>query len=700
MNHRETILFEHHPQPMWIFDTERINILEVNEAALNKYGYSRDEFLSLNIKELHPASEARNLVDEFGKNIRGYDDIGIWLHKKKDGSLFYTHIISQSMEYNDKQVKLVLSQDVPEDISNEKLLKTSYNHLKYHVANTPLAIIEWDKNLKIQTWTGQAESIFCYPRGEIKGKDPFMLTDQYVSLDERVMAKDKVRELVDEDITSNYFELKVRDGRDNEKYTRWHNSALKNADNELISIISFVEDITSQRLAEKELHKSQQLYKSLFDNSQDAIILADDHMRLIDVNNATCRLLGYSFDELYMKSIDFITPEEFLDNEHHTWNDFMDRGTQDGEYKVKHKSGDIFTIEYRAVSDIMPGIHLSVLRDITKRKKAELELKHQNIFIETAINSLPGLFYVVDAKGNLVRWNKNMEEILGYTAEELSKVDPMSLYAPEDRVKAEQKIGEIIEKGYAMAELNLMSKDGTTKPYYITGKYFNDLGRNFIVGMSIDISQRKEAEEKIKKSLREKDVLLSEIHHRVKNNLAVISGLLELQKEITDEPNAKDALHDSQMRVHSIAMIHEKLYQNDDLSEIKFDDYIKDLARLIRSSYHSKNKEISVTYDTEPLSLSVNKAIPCGLIINEILNNAFEHAFTHREKGNIKITFKQTEEKKYLLKIKDDGVGLPDDISIQSTSLGQTLIRTLVRQLKANIKITSTNGVSYSLLFN
>jgi len=698
MNIPDSIIFKQHPQPMWIFDAKTLNMLEVNEASLHKYGYSQEEFLNLNLSDLLRSSEYESL-NHIKNNINKTEESGVRLHVKKDGSLFYTQITIQPIEYEGQSAALVLSQDITEQLNRNELLDIAYNQLKYHINNSPLAIIEWDKNLKIETWTNSAEKIFARSKVKVENQDLFTLTEKYVCENEKVLAKEKVKELIEGDLNNNHFDLTITKLDGNLKYTRWHNSILKNTNNELISILSLVEDITNERLAEKELQKSQQLYKSLFDNSLDAIILADDNMRIIDINEAACQLLGYSFEELYMKSIDFITPNQFIDTDHAEWNRFISKGKLEGEFNLQHKSGERRIIEYRAVTNIMPGIHLSVMRDVTKRKIAESELKYQKIFMESAINCLPGLFYVANEKGQLIRWNKNMVDILGFSDEELPNINPMDFYAPEDREIAKQKIGEIMEKGNAATELHLITKEGKKMPYFITGKHFSDRGHDYIVGMSIDISKRKEAEEEIKKSLEEKEVLLSEVHHRVKNNLAVISGLMELQKEVTEDSNASIALNDSQMRVHTIAMIHEKLYQNENLSKIKFNDYIQDLTRLIRQSHKEYRRNINVLYDLDDVYLNVNQAIPCGLILNEVINNAFEHAFNNRNSGTISIAFKKTDQK-YHLSIADNGVGFPDNFCSLSESLGLTLIRTLARQLGAKIKLKSKEGVSYTILFD
>lgn len=221
-----------------------------------------------------------------------------------------------------------------------------------------------------------------------------------------------------------------------------------------------------------------------------------------------------------------------------------------------------------------------------------------------------------------------------------------------------------------------------------------------IFGIYVDISERKQAEEKVKKSLREKEVLLAEIHHRVKNNLAVITGLLELQAFNTSSEEAIEVLKISQMRVNSIALIHEKLYQNENLSEISFEQYVKELTDVILDSMGTMQTDIDVSINVDPVNLTVNQAIPCGLILNEIITNSFKHAYPEKEKGNIEINLHRRGDEVYL-SIVDDGIGIPDEIDLENpTSLGIELIRTLSEQLEAEAEFSNENpGTKFALHF-
>ncbi|OYE04157.1 hypothetical protein CDG79_14815 [Nostoc sp. 'Peltigera membranacea cyanobiont' 232] len=212
--------------------------------------------------------------------------------------------------------------------------------------------------------------------------------------------------------------------------------------------------------------------------------------------------------------------------------------------------------------------------------------------------------------------------------------------------------------------------------------------------------ERKQAEEQIKASLQEKEVLLKEIHHRVKNNLQIISSLLNLQAEYLKDNQALEIFKDSQNRIESMALIHEKLYQSQDLARINFADYIQDLVTNLFYSYNVNSSAITLKMNVEEVFLVIDAAIPCGLMINELISNSLKYAFPQREPGEISIDFCSIEANLFLLTISDNGVGFAHDFDFQATeSLGLRLVKGLTHQLQGNIDFINDNGVKYKIIF-
>jgi len=231
--------------------------------------------------------------------------------------------------------------------------------------------------------------------------------------------------------------------------------------------------------------------------------------------------------------------------------------------------------------------------------------------------------------------------------------------------------------------------------------YVYKLPTGEIVAVYNDVTERKIAEEKIKASLKEKELLLKEIHHRVKNNMAVISSLLGLQADTFDDPRFVKALKNSQNRIRSMVLVHEKLYKAGDFSRIDFADYTRGLVGHIAQFSNMKKHTVSVAIEAGDILLGIDLSIPCGLIINELVTNAFKHAFPQDQDGKIDIRMQRIKQDKfYRLMVSDNGVGLPPHIDINSTtSFGLHLVNLLTQQLGGTLEIEREKGTAINITF-
>ena len=218
--------------------------------------------------------------------------------------------------------------------------------------------------------------------------------------------------------------------------------------------------------------------------------------------------------------------------------------------------------------------------------------------------------------------------------------------------------------------------------------------------LQVELGERKRAEERITRSLREKEVLLQEIHHRVKNNLQVISSLLELQRQHVDDERTTEMLRDSQNRVRSMALVHERLYRTEDLAEIDFREYVEDLCRRLLGSYAADRQGIDLVTEVVDVSLDIATAIPTGLIINELVSNSLKYAFPGEATGSIQVSLRPTGDASWRLRVADDGIGLPDGFEHRTpSSLGLKLVHALVQQLHGELVLQDVDGTSFVITF-
>jgi two-component sensor histidine kinase len=211
------------------------------------------------------------------------------------------------------------------------------------------------------------------------------------------------------------------------------------------------------------------------------------------------------------------------------------------------------------------------------------------------------------------------------------------------------------------------------------------------------IEERRQSEKLVKEALDEKNILISELHHRVKNNLAIISGLFSLKISDDLHEDAKNVLLESRNRVRSMALIHNRLYKSDSMTNVNFEEYAKELILEISASYPAVSNSVKIDTDINNVSLNINAAIPCGLILNELLTNSYKHAFKDKTNGEIQISFVD-QNNTILMRVKDNGVGLPEEYK-QKQSLGVTVIESLSEQLDGNFTFSNDNGTCFELKF-
>jgi len=239
----------------------------------------------------------------------------------------------------------------------------------------------------------------------------------------------------------------------------------------------------------------------------------------------------------------------------------------------------------------------------------------------------------------------------------------------------------------------------TEAHFLVSTTALNVSGKDMVLICLEDVTDRMRAEQQIKTSLREKEMLLQEIHHRVKNNLQVILSLLSLQSKYVEDERTLQMFQESQNRVRSMVFIHEKLYRSKDVSRIDFADYVSNLAANLMHSYGLAGR-VKLHVDVKDVRLGVNAAIPCGLIINELVTNSLRHAFPADRRGRVDIALRAEDDRRYVLSVSDDGVGLPADFDFNDCeSLGMELVSTLTQQLGGTMKVDQSDGTRFEIAF-
>ena len=346
---------------------------------------------------------------------------------------------------------------------------------------------------------------------------------------------------------------------------------------------------------------------------------------------------------------------------------------------------------------------LVISRDITEQKKATELLAEREHLLRQAQSYAHIGNWSLDADGINANWSEEIYRVLGLDpSNEPGPVTLRKTIHPDDFKDVKTSLKTSLKTGVEhKKEYRILRPDGEVRWVACKGAPVFDDGGTVIrlLGIFQDITERKLIEERIKTSLREKEVLLREIHHRVKNNLQVVSSLLSLQAMQTSNVAASDALMESCRRIQVIADIHNRLYGSSDIARIKYDDFVLALAQDIVSSYANDAIRIDLETDLEAVTLDIDAAIPCSLIVSELVSNSIKHAFSGRPEGTIRIALKRRGENLHL-RIEDSGIGMPERNSLQETgTLGLRLVHALVEQLEGEVVFSNENGTCISITF-
>lgn len=540
----------------------------------------------------------------------------------------------------------------------------------------------------------------------------------------------------------------------------WYEMTFRSNNDECTEFLMLHQDVSASMLSREQMTENESRYRIQFEQSLDGILITDTNGTIIDANPAACKILGWDCEELKTKR-----RSQIVNISDPAYQKALRKRKETGTYQLEteliHKNGNNIPVEitsraYRNKSGKLRAI--VNFRDISRRKEAEQNLIKNNNFTDSALNSIPGVFLVLDTEGNLVRWNDHMITELGYTEEELSNTNAMEFITDSEKAKVQDRMQQCFQNGELAIETTVYSKKGGTKDYYLYAKRFEEDGQLFLVGAGIDITESKKIErenrkhqlmlqqlfdnapvgiaisdtenkvrqvnksfeqifgysrsealdrninelivpegkmeearslsehskngksiqaktirinqskqevpvlvgsvpvelqdeiiaiygiyvdiseqhayqKQIEKTLKEKETLLAELHHRVKNNLALISSMLELQLFDTGNRQLSAELRNIKGRIMTIASVHELLYKNGNLTNIPFNDFLDEIIPGKTNLEEMDADNIAFKIDAEDTLLDINQSIPCGLLLNELLTLLYGYLDNESEKS-------------------------------------------------------------------
>jgi len=585
-----------------------------------------------------------------------------------------------------------------------------------------------------------ANRTFCelvgYTLEELRGR-PF---NEVTVEDDKPVGISYLERMIHGEISSAAFEKRYRRKDESIFWAGVSTALVRTLEGRPEHFVTYVQDITIRKRAEDALRESEERYHQLFELSPDAVAVHAEG-KIILVNAAAVRTLGAQTpDQILGRTVAGIVDPEFHVIVQERIRKEMDHleTVPTLEERFIRIDGKPIDVEVTAAPVPHGGriVSLVVFRDITERKRVERQQRAlyeisraaneantpeelfaavhrtirsvtnaRNFYIAlhdppTDTLSFPYFVDEVDANPGSRRARRGLTEYVLRTGG--------SLYCDEATDARLRKMGEIEQIGapspiwlgvplmIGKHVLGVMVIQDYHDPHAFGPLDLQLL--EFVSEQTAKSVERQEHVERLRASLAEKGVLLKEIHHRVKNNMQVISSLLNLEAQQVVEGNTRKVLTESISRIRSMAMVHETLYQSDNMAGIEFGEYVRSLTAGLMRSMHRPG--IAMSVNVEKVYLDIDKAIPCGLIVNELVSNALKHAFKDRREGNVEVSLRTVEKGKVELVVQDDGVGFPPEKQFNKmTTMGMTLVTSLANQILGSISLESNNGSRFSLTF-
>lgn len=683
---------------MIIANDHNLKVTEFNRAAQIIFGYKPNEVIGKNITMLYANEEAFQKVN--GKMNKEGLYSGEILNKRKNGEIFESFLTATGLLDDDG--KLIGGMGVSRDVTklkkererlhlSEERYKAIYNQVFIGIARLDLSGNYLQVNQRFCDILGYQES------------ELLQMSFQEVTLkDELEERQNQFEHIIKSKIPNFTLERNYRHKSGKVIQTNVNISLVLNEYSEPAYLVLVCEDITENKKNQELFLKQTAKLNSILESSNYLVMAIDQNKKLSTYNTNTAEWLKdvYGVDAHIGIAMD---RKPIVSNEKNNryWNkrvnDALEGIPQYFESKVINQRGIEKTYEFYINPIKSQNLAISEVAvigyDITEKKKTEEKIITQSAKLNAIFENSSHQIYTIDRNFKLTSFNELFAKT---TIKDFGVIPVLGI---DMKKEAEEKTAPIHAQNFIKlhkealkgkslhTESKIIDTKGTISYYliYLDPIILPDSKVNEVSYIAHDITDRKLAEKKIVESLKEKEVLLKEVHHRVKNNLQVISSILNLQRAYLKDKSSDNLFRELQNRVRSMSFIHESLYQTQDFSNLNFSEYLNNLATNLKHSYLIEDDNVEIEVKADKLFLNLDYSIPCGLIVNELVSNAFKYAFPEGRKGKIDVIVKKLHNFVEII-VADDGVGIKADIDIKNTeSLGLQLVTSLVEQLDGEL---------------
>jgi PAS domain S-box-containing protein len=704
------------------------NIQDANDQFAKIFGYrDRQEIIGQKITSFFSAIDVNRMYTSIQISQANRLEVRTF---SNDGQALFLDVSGSESNLHGKQVRVLVVSDVTARRKTEYTLEQTVVRLKNLLENSPSAVIILTEE-RIKYANSAAIQLFGVSEEDDIYDKSF---HSFVSAEYRKAIKDDLR-AIRQGVVVEYKEIRIKNSKGTEvdvgiksTLTVYENKpsiqiSLNDISERMMLVqeqmrIRIIEEINTVLKKEIEEHKitqqklqAQENYtRNLIQSSLDMIMASDHEGNVTEFNRAAEEQFGYSKSEVMRRNFRILYKSK--EDYNRVLKTIAKEGKFIGEIQNVRKSGEVFT-SLLSVAQIISDTgevmgSMGVSRDITVLRENERLMMEQKAKLESIFNSTENIMmWTMDRDHKITTVNRNFKHWLEEQFNEEIDTKTQITSVLKRHIDENQYQGQLTSFDNAFSgraqqfEFPLRHPNGKAlwlqvflNPVYMGEKLEE------ISCLAYDNTERKEIDRKVRDALKEKEVLLQEVHHRVKNNLQVISSILNLQSSYVTDPKTLEILQESQNRIKSMSFIHETLYRTIDFSSIDFSEYMRTLSNNLIQSYRLEDCQVHFTTDLDPLTIHIDQAIPCGLIVNELISNALKYAFKGRKEGDLHLSLKRNN-KTVVMRVADNGVGLPEGFNYEKTdSLGVQLVYTLTEQIDGSIAVnTASTGTEFLITF-
>jgi PAS domain S-box-containing protein len=677
-------------------------IRSANRAAVEMHGYDRSQLLSMHMQDLDLPDAVAKIPERMERLQNGEVLTFQVMHRRHDGSIFPVEVVASSVEIDGECLVLAFDRDITKRKEAESALLEAERRQRLALDAGQMGTWEWDLGTDRLVWDQTQEEIFGYQPGAF---DQSLTTFKALIFQEDLTAIETVlADAIDGKDFVGEFRIRRLDGE-----IRWihgNGAMIPAKDGRHARLVGINYDITARKNAEQALLEEKTLLQALFDSLPGIVFAFDQSGRYLRWNHNYERWLGWTDAEMGQITVLMTVAEQHREHVSAVIQEVFEKGESSTELNALAKDG-------REVPLFCTGVRVSLNGkpcvvgfgiDITRRLATEKALRLSESRLTEAQRIARLGYWEADLQTGITWWSDEEYRIFGVNPEayQPSQEAFFKSLHPDDREKHETALNEMLETGtFTPCQFRIIRPDGTERYVYEEARIVQREGiAPLLHGVTRDVTEKAQADMALRASLHEKEALLKEIHHRVKNNLQVISSLLNLQASRVTHPIASEVLAESQNRVRAMALVHETLYRSDDLARVDIARYLEELCGYLFRSFGVDSNRIILRLNVTHVVLSLDRAIPCGLIVNEIVSNSLKYAFPENRVGTVTVELHLNSNETINMAISDDGIGLPSDLVVDQTpSLGLQLVCILTEQLGGHLTLDRSHGTRFEISF-